>query len=378
MKAIEITTPFCGEEKMTAGPCNETKKNTLRPTLGLIAGILLLALAWWVAIRPTPQEQSDANIPEVTQDELKTFYWTEVHPALASFDAENKKAVAGAVARISAGVDEYQKGIKPFVEDITAWGTRFHLIGKLADDLDEKWWGDPAKANQADKYISEKFEKHLFSDDKLEALVTMSLRQFHDDLAANQNRLHAAITAAWGKSGYPANDLNVQKIAHDVSAIMTAKSTKMAEDSLTLGIASFLGSGILVEEGTRMLVNAIIVRVAAYMAASTASTTAATGGATGAGAVGGGAAGTTVGPVGTVVGVAVGIAAGMLVDWWMTDELEKKLTSECDKMISGVKSQILVGTPQAPGLNHAFAQSIRLLSYAEKDAIQAALKAATP
>ena len=78
------------------------------------------------------------------------------------------------------------------------------------------------------------------------------------------------------------------------------------------------------------------------------------------------------------MGVVVGIAAGMAVDWWMTEKLEKKLSSECNSMISGVKSQILAGMQQAPGLNHALTQAVRQLSYAEKDAIQAVLKAATP
>jgi len=285
-------------------------------------------------------------------------------------------AVDRAVARISDGIDEYRTGIKPFVEDITAWKTRFRLMGKMAHDLDEKWRGDPLEADAVDQYVAAKFGKHLFSDEKLAALVTDSLRQFHDDLAANQNRLHASVKAAWDKSGNSTNDFSVQSVVQDVSARVNARTAQMAGDSLALGVAAFIGSGIVVEEGTRMLVNAILVRVATYMAASTATSAAASGGATGAGAAGGGSAGSTIGPVGTVVGVVVGIAAGMLVDWWMTNKLEEKLTTECEAMVAGVKTQILIGTPQSPGLNHAFSQSIQLLSNAEKEAIENTLKEA--
>jgi hypothetical protein len=80
------------------------------------------------------------------------------------------------------------------------------------------------------------------------------------------------------------------------------------------------------------------------------------------------------GPVGTAIGVAAGLVVGVIADWWMTDQLEKKLTTECNQMVTDVKSQILVGTSQAPGLKHAFVESLRILSAGEADAIRMSLE----
>ena len=369
---------------MTTQPEINNTKSLLMPVMAILASILLLLFALWVARRPTtppptPIHQStvpSVDQPRITEEEIKAFFDTEVRPALGAYDTRNKAAVDRAVERITHGVEEYRKGIKPFVEDITSWGTRFGVIRRLGNDLGEKWWGDPTKATEVHRYVSRKFEKHLFSDAKLNALVTVSLNQFRDDLSASQNKLHADIKAAWDKSIHAHYELNIQKIIQKVNASVQTTASTMATDSVTVGVVSFIG-GCALEEATEALVKVVIARVAAYIATSAATTTATSGGATATTTTAGGGGGTAVGgPVGAIIGVAAGLVVGLIADWWMTNQLEKKLTDECNQMITDVKNQILMGTKQDPGLKHAFIESIQLLMSGEENSIHTSLQEA--
>lgn len=363
------------DDTTTKPVATKPRKSIVLPVIGIIAAIGLLLLAWWFATRPTPpQPPSPPLPPALTQAQIDAFFQSEVLPALAEYDSRNKAAVDRAVDRISNGVEQYRKGIKPFVDDITSWGTRFGVIRRLGSDLGEKWWGNAANATEVHRYVSGKFERHLFSDAKLNALVATSLKQFRDDLAASQNRLHADVKAAWQKSAHAQHELNLQKLIQQVNASVQATSSKMATDSVTVGVVSFI-AGYALEEATEALVKVIIARVATYIATSAATTTATSGGATATTTAAGGGGGTVLGgPVGTAIGVAAGLVVGVIADWWMTNQLEKKLTAECNQMVTDVKSQILVGTNQAPGLKHAFVESLRILSAGEADAIRMSLE----
>lgn len=354
------------EDTTTTPAVTKPHKSFVLPVIGIIAALGLLLLAWWFATRPTPTA--------LTQAQIDAFFQSEVRPALDAYDARNKAAMDRAVDRISDGVEEYRKGIKPFVKDITSWGTRFGVIRRLGSELGEKWWGDAANATEVHRYISGKFERHLFSDAKLNALVAASLEQFRDDLAASQNRLHADVKAAWQKSAHARNELDLQKLVQQVNASVQAKSSKMATDSVTVGVVSFI-AGYALEEATKALVKVIIARVAAHIATSAATTTATSGGATATTTAAGGGGGTVLGgPVGTAIGVAAGLVVGWIADWWMTNQLEKKLTTECNQMVTDVKCLILIGTSQAPGLKHAFVESLRIVSAGEEDAIRTSLQ----
>jgi hypothetical protein len=310
------------------------------------------------------------NSPQVSEEKVKAFFDSEVRPALDSYETRNRSSVDRVVERISQGVDEFKKGIKPFIEDITSWGTRYDVICRLGNDLGEKCWGNPANATEVNRYVSGKIEKHLFSDAELNDLVTRSLKQFRDDITASQNKLHADVRAAWEKNGLDANELDLSGVIQQVNAY----TSKIATDSVLVGVLSFV-AGFALEEATEALVNNIIKRVINYIATSAATTTAASGGATATAVAAGGSGGTVLGgPIGTVIGVTTALLVGVFADWWMTNKLEEKLTSECNQMIVDIKSQILVGTSQTPGLKHVFVESIRILNAAEEAAIRASLQ----
>lgn len=351
------------------------ERSPILPIFGIILSILLLALAWWIANRPTPSSTPPGSVEEtarISQEEIDAFFDEQVKPALHDYQIRNKAAIERAVERITEGIDAYKDGIPEFVEDITSWGSRFGVIRRGSRDMWDKWWGDDENERRVYEYVSAKFEKHLFSDTKLKNIAEASLTQFRDDLTASKNRLHADIKTAWNVGPLASEPFDIQGIVARVKAEVSDVSTQIATDSVTVGVLAFVG-GFALEEATTSLVRVIVARVAACLATSAVTTTATSGGATGTAAAAGGAGGSTIGPWGTVIGVAAGIVVGMVADWWMSNQLEKKLTSECEDMIEQVKAQLLVGSDDAQGMKDAFIESIRIFQAAEQEAIQAAV-----
>lgn len=334
-------------------------KSLLIPIIGIVVAILLLAFAWRIATRPT-------------QAEIDTFIRSEVNPALDAYATRNKAAVDSAVTRISNGLEAYKKGIKPFVEDITSWGTRFGVTKRLGNDLGEKWWGDPANATEVNKYVTKKFERLLFSEADLYVLVSTSLKQFRGDITASQNKLHADVKTAWDKTGHEAHELNLAQLTQQANANMAAASSKMAKDSAIVGVCAFFG-GCVLEDATTTLVRSIIARVATSIATSSATTTASGGGVTATTTTAGGEAGAVGGPGGALIGAGVGLVVGIVADWWMTGKLESKLTSECGTMIDDIRLKILVGRLIEPGLMPTLTSAIGISRNAEEQAIRAEL-----
>jgi len=353
-----------GSEEMGTN-AHRYRKNLLLPFLGLILGVILLLIAWWIATRPTLEE------------ELGTFFENEVHPQLAQYSKRNQEAVNRAVERISIEINEYGEGIPAFVEDVTSLGTKFGVFGRWWKDRWKKGWGnDPVNATHLQEYMSGKFEEHLFSDQDLKLLIQETLEQFRDDLKANQNRLHADVTSAWKLQPYAQGDLHLEQVVAEVDQNIKSLSHKMGTDSLTNGVLAFVGDFVL--GGTAGgVANAIIVYVSANLVSSTAFTSAVSGGVIMKLSVAGGAGGSTLGPVGTVVGAAAGIIVGGIADWWMTKNLEEELTNECNSLLSQVKAQLLMGTKDAPGLQQAFLESISILEEAEESALRKSIMEVT-
>ena len=368
-------------DRHTAPP-SKKRKTILLPVLALLCSVVLLVIAWRIATRPPLGTGARFTPPEVTQptlteEQIQAFFDAEVRPQLEQYSQRNQEAVGSAADRITSRIGAYRKGIPAFVEDITSWGTRFGVIGRGAQDLWEKWWGDQAKAIRVRDNVSAKFAKHLFSDKDLAALVEATLKQFRDDLQASQNRLHANINSAWKSKTYAQGDLDFKRIVAQVDQNVTVVSHKMVTDSVTIGILAFVG-GFALEEATEALAKSIIARVATYLATSAATTAAASGGATGTSAAAGGAGGAALGPVGTVIGVAAGIVVGLVTDWWMTKKFAQKLTGECEQLLSQVRDQILVGSTESPGLKQAFIDAIATLQQAEASALRAGLTEMAP
>lgn len=337
--------------------------------LGILPGFLLLYLAWNVAQCPT---LPDLFLTGESDKQITSSFDPEILSALAAYDARNKAAVEDAVTRISDGIDDFRNGIKPFVEDITSWTTRFGVVWRIGGDYLDEWFGAPAERSETSAYVSERFERHLFSERKLELLLASALGQFRDDLAASRNMLHAKVKAAWKKRDSAIREPNRENIAREVNVSVTAASTKMATDSVSVAALSFLG-GFLIEEVAETIARAVLERALSQMATSAVLKAASAGGTTVTLTAGGGATGSPAGPLGSAVGMTVGVLSGIIADWYLTELLEEKLASECNEMISGVASQVLFGTGKAPGVKRILVDSIAILKDAEEKALRKAL-----
>jgi hypothetical protein len=344
----------------------------LRSLFGILPGFLLFFLALNMTRCPAFPELFPTGEPD---DRISCSLDSEILSILAAFDARNKAAIEDAANRISDGIDDYRKGIKPFVEDISSWTTRFGVVWRIGGDYFDEWFGTPAEKSETSAFVSERFERHLFSERKLELLLASALEQFRYDLAANRNVLHADVKAAWNKRDVAIHESKFENIAREVNLSVTAASTNMATDSVSVAALSFLG-GFLIEEIAETITRAVLERAISHMATSAVLKAVSAGGTTVTLTAGGGATGAPAGPLGSVAGMSVGILSGIVADWYLTDLLEEKLASECDEMISGVTSQVLFGTAKAPGLKQILAESITILKDAEEKALRKALRKA--
>jgi hypothetical protein len=356
---------------------SKKRQNILLPSLALLFSMLLLALAGWIATRPTRRPGPrftplDATQLTLTKEQMQTFFDQQVRPQLDQYAHRNHQAVGRAADRITSQIGTYRQGIPAFVEDIMSWGTRFGVIGRSSQDLWRWWWGDQSNATQVREYVSAKFEKSLFSDQDLAALIEATLQQFRDDLQASQNRLYADISSAWKSQSYTQGNLHLKPIVAQVDKHVRTVTQKMAADSVMIGILAEIGGNAFADVTTQ-LVKSILVRIATSLATSAAMTSAASGGATGSGAAAGGAGGSLLGPGGTVIGIAAGIVVGVVTDWWLTRKFEQRLTGECEQLLSQIQDQIWIGNQDSPGLEPVFMDSIATLQKAKELALRASL-----
>ena len=366
---------FRNHESRTCNTENAKRRRhsvVLHLLLGILPGFLLFFLAWNITHCPTFPDLFPTGEPD---DRISCSLDSEILSMLAAFDARNKTAIEDAATRISDGINDYRNGIKPFVEDITSWTTRFGVVWRIGGDYLDEWFGAPSERSETSAYVSERFERHLFSERKLNLLLASALGQFRDDLAASRNVLHAKVKAAWKKRDSAIREPNLENIAREVNVSVTAASTKMATDSVSVAALSFLG-GFLIEEVAETIARTVLERALSQMATSAVLKAVSAGGTTVTLTAGGGATGSPAGPLGSVVGMTVGVLSGIVADWYMTELLEEKLASECNEMISGVASQVLFGTGTAPGVKRILVDSIAILKDAEEKAIRKALQEA--
>ena len=342
-------------------------------SLGMLGQICRLATTQLPGVAQFAAETRQGQPPaqRLTEEQVATFINTSVRPALEKFDARNQAAVNRAVARISSDLETCRASVPIFVEDITGWGARIGIIRHSVTDLWHELWENTTQTNQMRKFVTNKFEEHVFSDASLKALIVSALSQFQDDLQASRNKLHAEVRATWNDNNMVLPELDTDQIARRVTEYVQDITTNMARDSVVLGGLSLI-TGYVLQEAVENLALRLLISVAARVTASSAVIAAASGGATASSIVAGGSGGTALGGpgAGTATGVAVGLVVGLALDWWATGELAEKLNKECTAVIWTVEHQLLAGTHDTPGLKHILGKTIQTLREAEMEAIQ--------
>ena len=311
-----------------------------------IVMLTAIVVAWLYVVRiETPVPSELPAPPEVSVDSPNSasrqkFYAEEIKPLLASTQRQNEEAVARCVKRIEESIDKYRRGVEPFVEELTSWGTRWQVMKRMPVD----WW---RKETQVDDYVKQLFEKYVMKEGKLEEDLTVALAALKEDLDANGNSLLISAKSSAQTSNMPTVKLpEYSQYSVLVQKQMQAFSTGRGQDTVRNAIASLIAG-----EAAGIVATQIVVQVISRFGIELAVTGAAgaTVAATGTGAAGG----STLGPVGTAVGMGVGLVVGVVADWWVTAEFKEKLTTELNGYLSKMEASVIDGTGENEGIKIA-------------------------
>ena len=348
---------------------SEVKGSTATPTSAgkplwrviVVPAVIIVAaiVAWWLIVSSeTPPPADPPQPPPIETNAGGTlreqFYAGQIEPLLKATAQANDKAAERAVTRINEAFDKYRGGVKPFVEDVTSWSTRFGIVGRMPGD----WWYEDDRITS---YVQTKFEKHLFSESQLQQDITAVLEAFKEDLEANKNRLLAECRAAIDDEDLPSIKLpDYESYKREVRKIILEFSEQRAKDSVYRGVATFVLSEVA-GGAAGYFVSQVLIRIG-----TTAVTAAAAGGgATAGGAAVGGGGGSLAGPVGTAIGVGVGLVVGIIVDWWMTDRFQERLTNDLTEYIDKLEAGLLDGTDTDAGLKATIDKFVDDLNFAQ-------------
>ncbi|MGB7346244.1 MAG: hypothetical protein WBD20_18645 [Pirellulaceae bacterium] len=321
-----------------------------RPFVAAGAGAALVAgLTFFVAVvnQPgTPPAMSVDAVPRAdvreepasestTPDQLvrrAVFFDEKVEPRITEADALNREAADRCIRKISACMDNYRGGVEPFVKDLTSLSTRFGIVKRMPSD----WWREE---NKIEQFVEDKFQQHLFSQQKLMDDIAIILADFKDEIDANQKRMLISVKTDLNAADLPEVQADeYEPFFESVARQLQGYSAKQG----TASVQNAVGVLIISEAGVfagRSLVVGLLARFGSTAVVGTAAGATATAGTTAAG-TGTGAFG---GPVGAVVGFGVGLAVGMVIDWWMTEKFEAKMRGQMYDYLNTLEHTILYG-----------------------------------
>lgn len=317
--------------------------------LGLLVAMILAGLTGAATFVGVIQPERQADRIRIEVPEIPTFPEPEtasatvrraalfdeaVQPQIETADQLNRQAATRCIARLDRVMRSYQRGVKPFVSDLTSISTRLGIVRRLPGN----WWNEDQRI---EKYVRGKFEKHLFSEQRLVADIGDVLDQFKSEIESNQRRMLASVRVAVTESELPEVDVDqyddfFQSVVVQLNDFATARGTESVYSGLTVLVISEAGSF-----AATSIVAGLLARFGTAAAVSAAAGAGATAGAAGVGAGGG----TLAGPVGTAVGFGVGLAVGLVIDWWMTEKFETEMSAQMNGYMSSLRETILHGRP---------------------------------
>jgi hypothetical protein len=267
------------------------------------------------------------------------FFESRVLADLETTDSSNRLAATRCIRRIEQNFQQYRDGVDGFVEELTGLKARLGILRRMPGD----WWNGE---QQAGVYVTEKFERHLFSEEKLTGDLRDALEGFREEIRANHLALLSRTQAAIDQSDLPPIKLEEYETFF---AVVTKHINDLANNEAQTSVSDGLVT-LLVSEAGSTAVGMIAGRLITSLGASTAATVATTGGATAGGAAAGAAGGSLIPGPGTVVGFGVGLVAGFGIDYWMNEQTAAKLRTELLLYINAMESDLLLGpVVESPG-----------------------------
>ncbi|WP_372721913.1 hypothetical protein [Novipirellula sp.] len=321
---------------------NATSTNAavlLAVVIACLVGVATFNVTKTPKIEPVSRNEFDVIVPKVlepSRDVVRAaFFDREVEPEIAKTDRLNREAVDRCIQRIGLLIRRYHRGVTPFVNDLTSISTRLGIVKRMPGD----WWQED---NRIQSYVAEKFEKHLFSEKVLTDDIAAVLDDFRKEIDANQKRMLVNVHASLEVADLPEVQLDQYETFYE--SISHRLQTFSAEQGATSVYNAIVV--ILISEAGSYAATTIVAGLLARFSA-TAAVGAAAGAGTAAGAAATGAGGGSfVGPVGTVVGLGVGLAVGLIIDWWMTEKFESKVSEQLHDYLDMLEATLLDGAPQ--------------------------------
>ena len=310
---------------------------------GSLLGIAVVVLLMFVATNVQTNVQtkvpgSAAQLAQVDRQDQERkrrteFFETRVLADLEATDESNRLAAARCVSRIQQNFQQYRDGVAGFVDELTGLKTRFGILKRMPGG----WWNEDDRVGL---YVTEKFERHLFSEEKLTSDLRDALEGFREEVRANHLGLLSRTQAAIDQS-----DLPPIKLAdyETFFAVVTKNINDLADDEARASVTEGLVT-LLISEAGSTAVGIIAGRLIVSLGASTAASVATAGGATAGGAAAGAAGGSIVPGAGTIVGFGLGLVAGFGIDYWMNEQTAAKLRTELLQYINSMESDLLLGS----------------------------------
>lgn len=317
-----------------------------REPLTILYGLMVVGAVclfiWWAATPTVDRGQATTASPNarpiidrplLERQRRIQFFESAVMAQLQTTDEANRRAAERCIERIEQDFDGYREGVDGFVDEITGLRSRFGILKRMPGG----WWSGDERVN---RYITEKFEHHLFSEARLSDDLRAALNAFRSDVRANQQTMLSRTQAAIDEADLPPIELD------DYEAFFAAVNQQIGElagaeakTSVTDGMVT-----LIVSEAGSAAVGMIVGRLVAGLSASAAAAVATSGGATAGGAAAGAAGGSVFPGAGTIVGFGVGLVIGIGVDYWMNQQTAAKLRSELLLYIDAIESDLLLGS----------------------------------
>jgi len=308
---------------------------------GSLLAIAVIVLLLFVVTKDPSKSSRDVSLaPQVAQVDRSVqerkrrteFFETRVLADLEATDELNRLAAARCVSRIEQNFQRYRDGVDGFVEELTGLQARFGILKRMPGG----WWN---KDDRVGTYVTEKFERHLFSEEKLTSDLRDALEGFREEVRANHLALLSRTQAAIDQSDLPPIKLDEYETFF---AVVTKNINDLADDEARTSVTDGLVTLFISEAGSTA-VGLIAGRLIVSLGASTAASVATAGGATAGGAAAGAAGGSIVPGAGTVIGFGLGLIAGFGIDYWMNEQTAAKLRTELLLYINSMESDLLLG-----------------------------------
>jgi len=335
----------------------QRKKRSLKLAGNLILLLIafgLVCLAWKILQAP-PKTIELPNLPpfdiastDVPADMAVKVYVSELDPLISLFTRRNEAAEQRALQALHDEFQKFQMGIEPFVEDMTRYGTRFGVLGRMAGDQWDKWWNKNENTDRVKSYINEKFREHVLSEEALESAITAVFAIYANDVTASRNQLlsEAGILLSTDDVPLPLRFHEDQAqcfgelVQTQVARLLRDKGERSAAAMLLNLIAGEIATSVATSAAGLVLTQAATrLAVPAGIAGGTAMVS---------GGAAGGGAGTALGPAGTIVGFGAGIIVGCAIDWWMTERFKEQMSGEIAAFLDSLESQIVKGIAEGP------------------------------